>query len=445
MYSGHSFAGDPRFVACAEQRQSLSPECKDLKVCFGEGTASEDVISSLLDDLVKVPVRDGEAMVQGFLNGECNVIGADPPPDKQFFVDNGYQGDYAFGTKVLSKDPLTIVTRGDDVEFADFCNWIVRSLFAADVMNITQERANEFPKTHVFGTGMENVFTHAIAASGNYGEIYERTTEPYYPREEFPFFGGIHNGTTGLLYAFPFGNLERNDPNDVGAPGPAINGTLESIASQDVLRCGVVSGIGANQTIGFAIFNETVQEWQGMDIDFCRAISAATNVDRLEVVPLSSSQAAFVALMEWEIDIFAGAPYNMDNDVLEPSTGIGFSFSPCYFFGQKSDEDEDVPYALSIATREDDIQFSGFVRWIVWALIYAEEVGISSTNAQDMPTVGLFGPDYQRMFRSPVFAVGNYGDCYSRNLESLIPRSGPNRLNNGEYPLINPWLASFGF
>jgi len=45
-----------------------------------------------------------------------------------------------------------------------------------------------------------------------------------------------------------------------------------------------------------------------------------------------------------------------------------------------------------------------------------------------MPLVHSFGPDLQRMFRDSVYAVGNYGELYERNLASVLPRSGRNRL-----------------
>jgi hypothetical protein len=148
-----------------------------------------------------------------------------------------------------------------------------------------------------------------------------------------------------------------------------------------------------------------------------------------------SAEAGFSALAKGEIEIFAGAPYNLENDVLEPTTGLGFAFSPSYFLNST--------VALSLATRENDSQWSDFLRWIIWSIVYAEEEGITAIDASKMPTVDLFGSNYHRMFRYAIVALGNYGDFYERNLGLLLPRSGANILNGGGSPQINPWVSSF--
>jgi ABC-type amino acid transport substrate-binding protein len=326
-----------------------------------------------------------------------------------------------------------MVTRGNDVEFAGFCNWILQALVAAEAMNITQERAREFPTTHVFGDRYTNMFIDAIAAVGNYGEMYARNFEERIPRQGMNL---ITDGSNGMLYAHPFGDLEIYGA-DLDKVGATPNGTMESIESENSFRCGVVGG-----RPGFAAFNETSQEYTGLDVDYCRAVSAAmfsADVQHVEFITLSSVDAGFSALANEKIDIFAGAPYNMENDVLEPTTGLGFAFSPCYFF-----EGQYGSSALSLATREDDSQWSDFVRWIVWSIVYAEEAGIAKNDAIEMPFVDLFGASYHRMFRYVILGLGNYGDIYERNLGSLLPRFGANMLHDGDSPRLRPLLSSFG-
>lgn len=82
-------------------------------------------------------------------------------------------------------------------------------------------------------------------------------------------------------------------------------------------------------------------------------------------------------------------------------------------------------------TRDDDTQFSDFVNWIMEALISAEEAQITSDRAQSLVDVTAFGPTFVGMARSAVKAVGNYGELYERNLESLLPRSVTNTINDG--------------
>ena len=73
---------------------------------------------------------------------------------------------------------------------------------------------------------------------------------------------------------------------------------------------------------------------QGMDIEFCRVLAAGVlgNPRSLELVEVSSSSEGFRALHEERIDVLAGAAWNFLNDVKEPTTGVGFSFSVPYYY-----------------------------------------------------------------------------------------------------------------
>ena len=68
-----------------------------------------------------------------FATGDCNVIAGDPYfVDKELVRQEGYEGPYMVGSKLYSNDPLAIMSRADDAEFADFVNWVVHALIAAD-------------------------------------------------------------------------------------------------------------------------------------------------------------------------------------------------------------------------------------------------------------------------------------------------------------------------
>ena len=63
-------------------------------------------------------------------------------------------------------------------------------------------------------------------------------------------------------------------------------------------------------------------------------------------------------------------------------------------------------------------------------MIYAEQNGITSSNALEMPVVELFGADFKQMFGEAILAVGNYGEVFNRTLSSRYSyeRVGRNRL-----------------
>ena len=95
-----------------------------------------------------------------------------------------------------------------------------------------------------------------------------------------------------------------------------------------------------------------------------------------------------------------------------------------------------------MATRgEKDSDWSSFVYWVCAGLIKAEEEGINSTNfGGKIPDVRLFGPKFEWMFRGPIVAVGNYGEIYERNKDTLIPRANSKNLLNNGGPLMTDKL-----
>jgi hypothetical protein len=86
-----------------------------------------------------------------------------------------------------------------------------------------------------------------------------------------------------------------------------------------------------------------------------------------------------------------------------------------------------VPKVL--ATHHDNREWSQFVYWIISSIVYAEEQQITESTAEQMPTVPWFGTDLEDALRFAVAAVGSYGEIYSRNLETGIPRAEMNRVN----------------
>ena len=391
-----------------------------------------------------------------------------------------------------SKEPLSIMTRqqqDDDPQFSDFVNWVLNALITAEAYNLTQEGgiimksnySDLFPTTTVFGSNYTNMFRNAIAAVGNIGELWDRT----FPGSR-PIVNTINDGSTGLLYSFPFGDTtlgggSSSSSSTTTTKTDTTSSTLDAIKNRrKMLRCGIVGNrIGfANQqqhqqqqqhinnttTEGIDKVSTHSNDWDGIDVDMCRGIAAAlfgsqpttatttttndTSTEYLVLVELTNATQGFLALTNDEIDVFAGAPYNLQNDVKEPTTGVGYAFSPIYYYDQQQqkqqqqqqeeEEEEDgvdgseVRELLALATREedDDPQWIDFVRWIVFAIIYAEEEGITSTTATSMPIIELYGSLNKQAFRDLILAVGNYGDIYQRNLEDIIPRSGRNLLSN---------------
>ncbi len=102
--------------------------------------------------------------------------------------------------------------------------------------------------------------------------------------------------------------------------------TLDQVRKRGTLVCGVSEGL-----TGFSERNEQGQ-WAGFDVDFCRAVAAATLDDpgKVKYVPLSA-QARFSSLSRGEVDLLArNTTWTMSWDI---TLGLDF-VGPSYFDGQ---------------------------------------------------------------------------------------------------------------
>lgn len=286
--------------------------------------------------------------------------------------------------------------------------------------------------------------------------------------------------------------------------------TLDTIKSRGTLRCGVSQGVA-----GFSAPDDT-GKWQGFDVDFCRAVSAAVfgDPDKVSYVALSTKD-RFTALQSGEVDLlsrqttwslsrdagmgihFVGAAYYDGQGFMIPKKlGVESALklsgaTVCteqgttteqnltdYFRANKMEyqpvvmdsadgvlkafetgrcdvysTDASALYAqrlnladpngftvlpeiiskepLGPAVRQGDDKWFNVVRWTLFSLIEAEELGITRENAEASlksanPVVtrllGAEGDNGQQLGLDPRFAyaavsaAGNYGEIFERNL-----------------------------
>lgn len=121
--------------------------------------------------------------------------------------------------EVLSKEPTGPIVRQDDPQFRDIVYWTLAALIAAEEYGITQDNVREMASSspnpevqRILGTTGEfgamlglpkDWAVTAIAATGNYGEIFERNLGASSP---IKLERGLNRLWTegGLLYAPPF-------------------------------------------------------------------------------------------------------------------------------------------------------------------------------------------------------------------------------------------------
>ena len=305
---------------------------------------------------------------------------------------------------------------------------------------------------------------------------------------------------------------------------PAGAATLDDVKARGSLRCGV------NGELPGLSHKDAKGVWSGLDVDFCRAVAAATlgDANKVEFVPLNNSD-RFDALREGEVDLlsrnttwtlsrdldlgmaFVGILYHDGQgfmvsrasnalSVMELSRkricAIEDSTSPAnaeafftrnrmqlelvlvkdidaakaaYVAGKcdaiTSDHSQlyalrtelDDPHAhrilpeivskepLSPAVRQGDQVWFDIVRWTLFLLIDAEELGIDSTNVEGARTLAktaearglldLDGKTARMLGVEPGWSyrvikqVGNYAEVFDRNLGNQSPLKVKRGLN----------------
>ncbi|MDF2811758.1 MAG: amino acid transporter substrate-bindnig protein [Microvirga sp.] len=273
--------------------------------------------------------------------------------------------------------------------------------------------------------------------------------------------------------------------------GDADAQTLKTVKDRGTLVCGVSQGL-----TGFSALDDK-GAWIGFDVDYCRAIAAAIFNDpsKVQFVPLSAAD-RFPALKAGKIDVlsrnstwamgrelefdvvFAGVTYYDGQGFLVPKaqkavvvssptealnayqegrcTGISSDVSQLHAERLKLTKPGDslvLPDIISKeplgpVVRQDDMQWFGIVKWVNFAMLNAEELGVSSKTIDE--ALRSEKPDVKRLVGSDgdfgtglgltadwaakiVRAVGNYGEVYDRNVGASskldIPR-GVNQMWN---------------
>ena len=321
-YGGVSFGGNPFFVQCADDLNTQG-DCSGLQVCAAPGTTHTAFAEAMLPaaHILILSVND---FPTAFETGRCNVIvGHNWDLTLVLIGDESFGPGLAIG-KILSYEFFCLVTRDDDPRWSDIVNNVIQSLITGEAQGITQSMAQDFVSASNFGLGSEFMFQTAIAAVGNYGEMYERHFEWYFPRGEINLINV--NGTTGILRTPLFDGVLDNGPE------PIAGGEVEVITRNGHLTCGIT-----DQRPGFAEFNSTSGRWSGLDVDYCRALVSSLFFGRvtdetLIFLEFDSPEEGRSALADSTVDVLCGQRVSLQVDIAPGATGKGYTFSLPYFY-----------------------------------------------------------------------------------------------------------------
>jgi hypothetical protein len=285
------------------------------------GTNSLQLVEGLFPRSVISVAPTTSAFYNFFVQKFCNVLaGENFDLAQNNVIQAGYNDSYSFSTNLYSKEPIALVTRDDDVEWSDYVNWVFLALLTAETRTIFQSTAQAVIQNPAPSVDTKQLqFYQAVATVGNYGEMYTRHLQSIVPRAPV---NEQNNGSTPLIYSFPFGNTSTT------GPGPVVNGTLEKILKRGYLIC------GTGESVFFANSNVTTLERNGFDVDYCRAASAAVFSDsRVTVIVPVTTTNRWELLANGDIDLLSwDTTWNYQRDVDELSIGTGFTFTQPNFY-----------------------------------------------------------------------------------------------------------------
>ncbi|HCV00315.1 MAG: amino acid ABC transporter substrate-binding protein [Dehalococcoidia bacterium] len=227
FYTGQGFA------VHADSAIQSTADMEGATICVQSGTTTEqnldDHFTELGFDYTPLGGEDAETQ-DAFLARRCDVWTADQSNLASRISAFDNPSDFRVLGQIISKEPLAPGVRDYDSEWKDVVNWIVHGLIYAEELGVTKanvgQMASNPPNTTIarllgvayeggavadLGFGVDPQFLQrAIAAVGNYGEIYTQEIGNNIPRactlNALAIDASVDcpPGKGGILYALPY-------------------------------------------------------------------------------------------------------------------------------------------------------------------------------------------------------------------------------------------------
>ncbi len=221
-FTGINYYDGQGFIVPVDLGVESALDLSGATICIQTGTTTELNLADYFKrhgmDYQPVPIQTNAEADQQLQAGACDAYTTDASglaASRATYVD---PSNWVILPEIISKEPLGPLVRQGDDEWADVVRWVGYALVAAEEYGITSENVEEMASSEspevrrILGTegnlgeklGLDADWAkRAIAATGNYGEIFARTigegTASDIPR-------GVNALWTegGLQYAPPF-------------------------------------------------------------------------------------------------------------------------------------------------------------------------------------------------------------------------------------------------
>lgn len=222
-FVGVNYYDGQGFMVPRELGVSSALELDGATVCIQTGTTTElnlaDYFTSNNMSYEPVPIETNAEAQQQYLAGACDVYTTDASGLASTRATFEVPGDHVILPEIISKEPLGPLVRHGDNQWADIVRWTLNALVTAEELGVTSANVGDIGGTtenldiqRLVGTlddlgsmlGLDAEFAaRAIAAVGNYGEIFEANIGESTP---IGLARGLNAQWTdgGLLYSPPF-------------------------------------------------------------------------------------------------------------------------------------------------------------------------------------------------------------------------------------------------
>jgi general L-amino acid transport system substrate-binding protein len=222
-FVGVNYYDGQGFMVNRELGVNSATELDGATVCIQTGTTTELNLADYFRvngmSYEPVPIETNAEAQQQYLAGACDVYTTDVSGLAATRASFENPGDHVILPEVISKEPLGPVVRQGDDEWADIVQWTLFALIAAEELGVTSTNLDSLKEgtdnpeiNRLLGTegdlgamfGLDADWAaRAIAAAGNYGEIFSATIGDQTP---IGLARGLNAQWTqgGLLYVPPF-------------------------------------------------------------------------------------------------------------------------------------------------------------------------------------------------------------------------------------------------
>jgi len=223
-FAGVNYYDGQGFMVRKDLGVASATELDGATVCITTGTTTElnlaDYFRANGMSYEPVPIESNAEAQQQYLSGACDVFTTDSSALAATRATFENPGEHMILPEIISKEPLGPVVREGDEPWSDIVRWTFNALITAEEKGVTQANVEEMSAAagndpeinRMLGTegdlgamlGLDKQWAmRAIAAGGNYGELFEANVG-----ESTPI--GLSRGLNalwtqgGLIYTPPF-------------------------------------------------------------------------------------------------------------------------------------------------------------------------------------------------------------------------------------------------